>query len=115
MRVREKLAIEGGTPVRSAPFPNRIVMGVEERDAVLALFDREMAQGGGFDRYGGTEVDAFEREFAAHVGTRFGAATSSGTASIHSALGALRLDAYSEVITAPITDPGAVMPIVWLQ
>src|SRR5579883_1290378 len=111
MRVREKLAIEGGTPVRSAPFPNRIVMGVEEREAVLGLLDREMAQGGGFDRYGGTEVDAFEREFADHVGTAFATATSSGTAAIHSALAALRLEPYSEVISPPITDPGAVMPI----
>jgi dTDP-4-amino-4,6-dideoxygalactose transaminase len=72
-----------------------------------------MARGGGFDRYGGTEVDAFEREFAEHVGTRFATATSSGTAAIHSALAALRLEPGSEVISPPVTDPGAVMPIVW--
>jgi dTDP-4-amino-4,6-dideoxygalactose transaminase len=88
-------------------------VGTEEREAVLALLDREMEQGGGFDRYGGTEVDAFEAEFAAHVGTTFATATSSGTAAIHSALAALRLEPYSEVISPPITDPGAVMPIVW--
>src|SRR5262249_53655317 len=110
-----KLAVDGGAPVRTDPMPPRIVIGAEERDAVLALFDREMAEGGGFDRYGGTEVDAFERELAEHVGTTFGTATSSGTAAIHSALGALRLEPYSEVISTPITDPGAVMPIVWLQ
>ncbi len=114
MRTVEKLAIDGGTPVRSTPMPKRIVIGVEAREAVLALFDREMTQGGGFDRYGGTEVDAFEAEFAAHVGTTFATATSSGTAAIHSALGALRLEPGDEVITPPITDAGAVMPIVWL-
>jgi len=113
MRVREALAIEGGTPVRSAPMPRRIVVGEEERDAVLRLFDHEMEQGGGFDRYGGTEVDAFEAEFAAFVGTNFATATSSGTAAIHSALAALRLEPNSEIISPPITDPGAVMPIVW--
>ena len=104
----------GRDPVRAEPFGPRLVIGVEEREAVLALLDREMAQGGGFDRYGGTEVDAFEAEFAAHIGTRFATATSSGTAAIHSALAALRLEPGDEVITSPITDPGAVMPIVWL-
>ncbi|HEX5415907.1 MAG TPA: DegT/DnrJ/EryC1/StrS family aminotransferase [Chloroflexota bacterium] len=113
MQVREALAIEGGTPVRREPMPRRIVMGEAERDAVLRIFDRELEQGGGFDRYGGTEVDAFEAEFARFVGTEFATATSSGTASIHSALAALRLEPQSEVISPPITDPGAVMPIVW--
>lgn len=94
-------------------MPRRIVIGPEERTAVLALLDHEMTHGGGFDRYGGTEVDAFERAFAAHVGTTFATATSSGTAAIHSALAALRFEPYHEVITPPITDPGAVMPIVW--
>ena len=114
MRTIEKLAVDGGPLVRPEPMPPRIVIGAEERDAVLSLLDREMAEGGGFDRYGGTEVDAFERELAEHVGTAYGTATSSGTAAIHSALGALRLELYAEVISPPITDPGAVMPIVWL-
>lgn len=115
MRLLDVLAIDGGTPVRTDPMPRRIVIGTEERAAVLSLLDREMEQGGGFDRYGGTEVDTFEREFADHVGTTFATATSSGTAAIHSALAALRLEPYSEVISPPITDPGAVMPIVWQQ
>jgi dTDP-4-amino-4,6-dideoxygalactose transaminase len=109
------LAIDGGTPVRTAPMPRRTLIGEEEKQAVLALFDREMAQGGGFDRYGGTEVDAYEREFAAHVGTAFATSTSSGTAAIHAALAALRLEPGSEVICAPVTDPGGVMPVVWMQ
>jgi dTDP-4-amino-4,6-dideoxygalactose transaminase len=113
MQVQQRLAIDGGAPVRTEPMPPRIVIGSEEREAVLSLLDKEMSQGGGFDRYGGTEVDAFEAEFAAHVGTTFATATSSGTASIHAALAALRLEPHSEVISSPITDPGAVMPIVW--
>jgi dTDP-4-amino-4,6-dideoxygalactose transaminase len=113
VRTVEKLAVEGGTPVRVEPVPPRIVIGVEERAAVLELLDREMASGGGFDRYGGTEVDCFEREFAEHVGTRFATATSSGTAAIHSALATLHLEPGDEVISPPVTDAGAVMPIVW--
>ena len=113
MRTLKALAIDGGSPVRTASSPNRIVVGQEERAAVLALLDREMEHGGGFDRYGGTEVNSFEAEFAAHVGTSYATAVSSGTAAIHSALAALRLEPYDEVISTPITDPGAVMPIVW--
>ncbi|MGI6208213.1 MAG: DegT/DnrJ/EryC1/StrS family aminotransferase [Anaerolineae bacterium] len=109
----QKLAIEGGSPVRQEPFPARIQIDEREIEAVLGLLRRVAEHGGAFDRYGGTEVDAYEQEFAAHVGTRFGTATSSGTASIHTALGALRLDIGSEIISAPITDPGAVMPIIW--
>lgn len=108
-----KLAIEGGSPVRTEPFPTRIQIDQREIEAVIGLLKRVSEQGGAFDRYGGVEVDAYEQEFAAHVGTKFGTSTSSGTASIHTALGALRLDIGSEVISAPITDPGAVMPIVW--
>lgn len=109
------LAIDGGVPIRVDPIPHRIVVGPEEREAVIGLLDREMAVGGGFDRYGGIEVDAFEAEFAEHLGVHFATATSSGTAAIHSALAALRLEPGSEVISPPITDPGAVMPIVWLR
>ncbi len=115
MKVQVQLAIDGGPPVRTDPMPPRLVIGGEERNAVLALLDREMTQGGGFDRYSGTEVDSFEREFADHIGVGFATATSSGTAAIHSALGALRLEPNQEVISPPITDQGAVMPIVWQQ
>lgn len=38
--------------------------------------------------------------------------TSSGTASIHVALGGLGIEAGSEVIVSPITDPGSVTPII---
>ncbi|MFO7916471.1 MAG: DegT/DnrJ/EryC1/StrS family aminotransferase [Anaerolineae bacterium] len=109
----EKLAIEGGEPVRSAPFSARILFGQEEKRVLLRLLEREMEEGGGFDRYSGTEVDAFEEEFAAHFCRPYATATSSGTGAIHAALGALRLEPGSEVISSPITDPGGVAPILW--
>ncbi|NLV74858.1 MAG: DegT/DnrJ/EryC1/StrS family aminotransferase [Chloroflexi bacterium] len=108
-----KLAIEGGTPLRSSPFPRRILVGEEEIDAVTALMQKERTNGGGFDRYGGEHVDAYEREFAEFHGMRYATAVSSGTAAIHTALGALRLDIAQEVISSPITDPGGVAPILW--
>ncbi len=108
-----QLAIDGGTPVRTDPWPARLQIDDREIDAVMALMNHAKS-GGAFDRYGGTEVDAYEEEFAAALGTRFATGMSAGTAAIHSALAALRLEPGTEVITAPITDQGAVMPVVAL-
>jgi len=110
---RKRLAIDGGTPVRAERFPPRMQIGDEEVEAVNAVLERCRTQGGAFDRYGGIEVDAYEREFAEAYGMTFGTSTSSGTAAIHTALGALRLDVGQEVISPPITDPGGVFPILW--
>lgn len=107
------LAIEGGTPVRTEPFPRRILIGEEEIEALHNLLEKERAQGGGLDRYGGEHVDAYEREFAAYHGVAYATATSSGTAAVHAALGALRLEIAQEIISSPITDPGGVAPILW--
>lgn len=109
------LAIDGGVPAVPGPLPPRRFIGEEERAAVLRVFDRAMQKGGGFDRYGGEEVDSYEREFAAFCGVRCATAVSSGTAAIHAALAALHPEPGDEIVCAPITDPGAVMPVVWMQ
>jgi dTDP-4-amino-4,6-dideoxygalactose transaminase len=108
-----QLAIDGGRPVRTEPFPIRQQIDDREIDAVMALLQQCRDSGGAFDRYAGTQVDGYEREFADYIGTQFGTAVSAGTGAIHTALGALRLDVGSEVISSPITDPGAVAPILW--
>lgn len=107
-----KLAIDGGTPVRTTPFPMRDQIDDREIAAIARVVERARTEGGAFERYGGVEVDAYEQEFAAHMGCQFGNAVSHGTGSVHTAIGALRLDAGSEVICSPITDPGAIMPVL---
>lgn len=108
-----QLAIDGGAPVRTEPWPTRVQIDDREINAVMALMTAAKA-GGAFDRYGGTYVDLYEQEFAAAVGTKFATGMSAGTAAIHSALAALRLEPGTEVISAPITDQGAIMPVVAL-
>jgi len=108
-----RLAIDGGTPLRTEPFPRRVLIGDEEIEALHALLEKERKSGGGFDRYGGEQVDAYEREFAAYHDVAYATATSSGTAAVHAALAALRPDIAQEIISSPITDPGAVAPILW--
>jgi len=109
-----KLAIDGGEPVRTEPWPARVQIDDREIDAVMELMNA--ARGGGaFDRYGGVQVDTYEQEFAAQIGAKFATGTGAGTGAIHAALGALRLEPGSEVISSPITDQGAIMPVVDLN
>lgn len=109
------LAIDGGRPVRSAPFPPRITLDETELEAVSGLIKRCMTGGATLNRYGGTQVDTFEEEFAQYFGSKFATGVSSGTGAVHAALGALDLDPGTEVISSPITDAGAVMPILFQQ
>ncbi len=62
---------------------------------------------------GGEMVPALEREFAVAYGLPYAIASTSGTAAIHVALGALDLNPGDEVITAPITDLGSIIPILY--
>jgi len=61
----------------------------------------------------GQMVPAFEKEFAERYGVPFCAALSSGTAAIHTALAALDLEPGDEVLTTPVTDMGAITPILY--
>ena len=106
------LAINGGTPVRSAPFPTHMDasgrdLGEEEKRLLVQVIDH-----GCMNRFGGSLVLQFERDFAALHGRQFGIASTSGTAALHVAVGALDLEPGDEVITSPVTDPGTVIGIL---
>src|SRR5688572_12553113 len=75
----DRLAIDGGDPVRSDPMPPRIQMDERELDAVTGLFRRRMTEGGAFDRYDGPEVDIYEAELAEYFGVRYVTCVSAGT------------------------------------
>lgn len=61
----------------------------------------------------GTFVKRLEGEFSSWANRRFAVACSSGTAAIHTALAALRIEPGEEVVTSPITDIGALTPILF--
>ncbi|HRR90909.1 MAG TPA: DegT/DnrJ/EryC1/StrS family aminotransferase, partial [bacterium] len=94
-------------------FPPRIIFDEREKDAILRVVEKTMTGPEAIDMYGkGPEVASYEKEFAEYFGVKYAAAVSSGTAAVHSAVGALRLEPGSEIITTPITDPGTVAPIL---
>ncbi|MFQ6131568.1 MAG: DegT/DnrJ/EryC1/StrS family aminotransferase [Armatimonadota bacterium] len=107
------LAIDGGPPVRRDPFPPRVQIGQEELEAATRVLRASMEGPERLFRYAGEEADSLEREWAESHGVRYAAAVSSGTAAVHTALAAGMLDAGSEVITPPVTDPGGVNPILF--
>ncbi len=61
----------------------------------------------------GTMVRRFEQELTEMFGVAHARAVSSGSAAIHTALGALDIAPGDEVVTTPITDIGAIAPILF--
>ncbi len=104
----DKLALHGGTPVRDKPLPvtNRYP-GAKALDNL-----REVIESGQMSRVGGHWVPDLEQAFAAFYGVAHCTACTSGTAALHVAVGALNPDPGDEIITAPITDMGTVIPIL---
>jgi len=102
------LAIDGGTPVRVLPFPPRRPFGEREIELLSEAIRSQNLFGPG-----GTKVPELERRFAALYGVPHAVASTSGTAAIHVALGALNPEPGDEIITAPITDAGTIAPILF--
>lgn len=61
----------------------------------------------------GTVVKEFESRFAKKYGVEFCRTTTSGTAAIHTAIAGINPEPGDEVITTPITDMGAITPIIY--
>ncbi len=104
---KEHLALHGGTPVRSEPIPQRRPFDdAELREVTEAL------ESGNLFYAGGTKVYDFLDKFRALYGVDGMVPSSSGTAALHVALGALAINPGDEVIVPPVTDMGSIAPIV---
>ncbi|OGV75152.1 MAG: hypothetical protein A2269_05800 [Lentisphaerae bacterium RIFOXYA12_FULL_60_10] len=107
-----QLAIDGGTPVRTTPMPPRRLLGAAEKAAAMQVFDDSITSGEAF-LYNGPYEKRYEQDFVAFMGGGYADGVNSGTNAVFCALGALDLNALSEVIVPPITDPGGVMPVIF--
>jgi perosamine synthetase len=83
-------------------------LGAEE----LALLE-EVIESGTLTSTKGTAVRELERRFAGLLGCGRAVACASGTAAIHAAIAAIDPEPGEEVVTSPITDMGAITPIVY--
>lgn len=108
------LAIDGGDPVRTDPFPPRGMFDQEEKKTVIEMFDRCIEERKSIG-YNGDDETAYCQEFAAFHGGGFVDAVNSGTGALYVALQALEIEPFTEVIVPPFTDPGGVMPVPLLN
>ncbi|MBI5305757.1 MAG: DegT/DnrJ/EryC1/StrS family aminotransferase [Chloroflexi bacterium] len=94
----QPLAIDGGTPVRTKPFPEWPQFDQREEQALLRVLHSR-----NWGVHVGTQVTAFEKKFAEFQHARFGVGVPNGTLALEMALRALGIQPGDEVITTPYT------------
>jgi len=97
------LALFGGTPVRSRPFPVHPIIGAGEKAAVLRVLDSGRLSTFHSNFLGGEHVQRFERQFADYHGVRHAVAVNSGTAALHVAVAAAGVERGDEVLVPSYT------------
>lgn len=102
----DKLAIDGGEPVRTKPFPSGSRVGKEE----LAQLEQVIASGNLFH---GAKVQEFRQAFAETFGVKYAVTSTSGTAAIHVGVAMVNPSPGDEIITTSITDIGTIIPIIY--
>jgi len=89
----EKLAMDGGQPVRQVPFAPWPQFEQDEIEAAVRVL-----QSGRINYWTGEEGRQFEKEFAAQTGSKYGVAVANGTVALELALYALGIGPGDEVI-----------------
>ncbi|WP_321777729.1 DegT/DnrJ/EryC1/StrS family aminotransferase [Sulfurimonas sp.] len=112
------LAINGGEKVRTELFEPYNLMGQEEKDAVNKVMDTGVLSKfiGAWedDFYGGSEIQAFEREWSEEFGIKHTVSVNSNSSGLHVALGACGIGYGDEVIVSPYSmSVSATAPLVW--
>ncbi|MDA0746023.1 MAG: DegT/DnrJ/EryC1/StrS family aminotransferase [bacterium] len=118
MGKKSQLAILGGEPVRTRPFPAYRTIGAEEKRAVNEVLDSgNLSQflgtwSPGF--HGGPRVQKLESEWANYFGVKHAVSVNSATSGLYAALGASGVGPGDEVIVSPYTmSCSAVGPLIY--
>ncbi|WP_127584697.1 DegT/DnrJ/EryC1/StrS family aminotransferase [Paenibacillus koleovorans] len=102
------LAILGGPKTKSTPFGKGQRFDLAEANELIEALQQNTL----FYHYG-KKVKQFLNDFNELYNVKYSVATTSGTASIHVALGAAGVSVGDEVITSPITDQGTLIGILY--
>lgn len=94
----EKLAVDGGTPVRTKSFPDWPIHGELEKKLLLEVLDS--GKWGGVSRI---KLEEFEQRFAEVQDAKYATTVTNGTIAITAALYAAGIQAGDEVIIPPYT------------
>jgi len=98
-------------PPRQLPNDGNITgrnFGAEELE-----FLRQAIESGTLNCTKGALVRKFEAEFTQRYGVHYTRTVTSGTAAVHTAIAAIDPEPGDEIITTPITDMGAITPIMY--
>lgn len=102
-----KLAIHGGTKVRTNLFPAYRVIGEEEEKAVVDVLRSGILSKylgcWADDFYGGPQVQAMEKEWAEFYGVKHAISVNSATSALYCAVGAIGTQPGDEIIVSPYT------------
>ena len=103
----ERLAIEGGEPVRGKilPYGQQWIDDEDIASVIEVLKSDWITQG--------PKVDEFENKVAEYCGARYAVAVSSGTAALHAACAVAGISNSDEVITTPVTFAATANAIVY--
>lgn len=103
----QQIALHGGTPIRTKPWPKWPIFTKEDKEAVCAVLDD-----GRMTSITGPKVKEFEDKFAAKFGVKYALATGNGVLALHMALTALGVGPGDEVIVPAHTFIGTSIPVV---
>ena len=99
----ERLAIDGGVPVRKAPFGPSHEFGDDDIKALTQVIRS------GIIGKRGPVIDQFDKEFALRHGAQNAISVTSGTAAMHVCICAINPDPGDEVIVTPWTSGGSII------
>lgn len=113
-----KLAINGGTPLRTKLFPAYNTIGEEEKVAVMKVLDSgNLSQYLGawtHDFLGGPTVRKFEEDWCNMLGVKHAVTVNSNTSGLFAAMGAIGIQPGDEVIVSPYSmSASAIAPLVY--
>ncbi len=107
MNTQTKLALLGGPKAIDKPFKRYNSMGQEEVDAAKSVVESGVLSQfiGGWepDFYGGSKVQAFERQCEAYFGVKHAVTVNSWTSGLVAAVGAIGIEPGDEIIVSPWT------------
>jgi len=111
--VRRPMRSERPDTAASVPLPDDQNASGRSLGREEAALLREALRSGTLTSTRGRFVRAFEQRFAERLGIAHAVACASGSAAVHCAVAAIDPEPGEEIITTPITDMGAIAPILF--
>jgi len=113
-----KLAIHGGTPVRTKPFPSQNTIDDNEINAVIEIMKGGRLSGyranWGKEFWGGAAIQKLEEEWKKKFNVKHAIPCNSATSGLQIACGAIGLGPFDDVIVTPYSMTcSATAPLVW--